>query len=90
MFVVQEERGRGVGRAIPENLETFARNFGYRSVRLETGLKPPEAISLYESAGYRRALCYGPFRENPMSVCFEKELDQMPQISDLISDVKSR
>ncbi|MDQ3172774.1 MAG: GNAT family N-acetyltransferase [Acidobacteriota bacterium] len=75
MFVVQEARGRGVGRAILENLETFATNFGYRSVRLETGLKQPEAISLYQSAGYHRAPCYGPYRENPLSVCFEKVLD---------------
>jgi putative acetyltransferase len=74
MFVVQEARGRGVGRTILASLETFAKNFGYRSVRLETGLKQPEAISLYESAGYYRAPCHGPYRENPMSVCFEKLL----------------
>jgi len=77
MFVVQEERGRGVGRAILENLETFAKNFGYSSIRLETGLKQPEAISLYQSAGYHRAPCYEPYRENPMSVCFEKKLDAL-------------
>ena len=80
MFVVREERGRGIGRAILDNLETFGKNFGYSSIRLETGLKQPEAISLYESAGYHRALCYGPHRENQMSVCFEKELDVPPQI----------
>jgi putative acetyltransferase len=74
MFVVYESRGQGVGRAILEKLESLAHSFGYRSVRLETGLKQPEAISLYESAGYHRAPCYGPYRENPMSVCFEKEL----------------
>ena len=78
MFVVQEARGYGVGRAILENLETFAREFGYKSIRLEAGLKQPEAINLYESARYHRAPCYGPFRENPMSVCFEKELDASP------------
>jgi len=87
MFVVQEERGRGVGRVILQNLETFAKNFGYRSVRLETGLKQPEAISLYQSAGYHRARCYGPYRENPMSVCFEKELSAAPAISDLRSQI---
>jgi GNAT superfamily N-acetyltransferase len=78
MFVVHEARGRGIGRSILENLETFAKNFGYRSVRLETGLKQPEAISLYQSAGYHRAPCYGPYRNNPISVCFEKALDAMP------------
>lgn len=77
MFVVHEARGRGIGRVILEHLETFARNFGYRAVRLETGLKQPEAIGLYKSAGYHRAPCYGPYRENPMSVCFEKELLQI-------------
>ncbi len=74
MFVINEARGLGIGRAIPENLETLAKNFGYRSVRLKTGLKQPEAISLYQSAGYHRAPCYGPHRKNPMSVCFEKDL----------------
>jgi putative acetyltransferase len=91
MFVVHEARGRGVGRAILENLETFAKNFGYRSVRLETGLKQPEAISLYQSAGYHRAPCYGPYRVNPMSVCFEKELDAPPEdLRSEISDLRSR
>ncbi|MFN2513486.1 MAG: GNAT family N-acetyltransferase [Pyrinomonadaceae bacterium] len=74
MFVVHEARGSGIGRAILRSLEAFAKKFGYRSVRLETGLKQPEAISLYQSAGYHRAPCYGPYRKNPMSVCFEKEL----------------
>lgn len=74
MFVVHEARGSGIGRALLQSLETFAKKFGYRSVRLETGLKQPEAINLYQSAGYHRAPCYGPYRKNPMSVCFEKEL----------------
>jgi|SRR5687767_8229142 len=74
MFVVQHARGHGVGRAILESLESFAKKCGYRAIRLETGLKQPEAISLYETAGYVRAPCYGPFRENSMSVCFEKQI----------------
>ena len=79
MFVVRR-RGRGVGRAILESLEAFAKNFGYRSIRLETGLKQPEAIGLYDTAGYHRAPCYGPYRENSMSVCFEKKLSEIDQI----------
>ncbi len=75
MFVVHQARGSGIGRVILQSLEAFAKKFGYRSVRLETGLKQPEAISLYQSAGYHRAPCYGPYRKNPMSICFEKELD---------------
>jgi GNAT superfamily N-acetyltransferase len=80
MFVVPEARGHGIGRAILEKIESLAKSFGYRSVRLETGTKQPEAISLYQSAGYHRAPCYGPYRQNPLSVCFEKELDLRSEI----------
>ena len=71
MFVVPERRGAGVARRILQELESVAISFGYSSVRLETGLKQPEAIGLYESAGYQRVPCYGQYTFNPLSVCFE-------------------
>ncbi|MGI9165141.1 MAG: GNAT family N-acetyltransferase [Pyrinomonadaceae bacterium] len=74
MFVLPEARGLGVGREILQQLESAAGEMGYTSLRLETGLRQPEAIGLYESAGYRRVPCYGPYADNPMSVCFEKLL----------------
>jgi putative acetyltransferase len=72
MFVVPEARRFGVGRKILQQLESAAGEMGYTSLRLETGLRQPEAIGLYESAGYRRVPCYGKYADNPMSVCFEK------------------
>lgn len=74
MFVEPSARGLGVARRILQKLETVAKHAGYRSVWLETGLLQPEAIGLYQSAGYKRIASYGQYVDNPLSVCFEKEL----------------
>lgn len=74
MFVEKDARRRGVARRILEKLEAIAAQLGYRVLRLETGVRQPEAIGLYESAGYRRVRCYGRYADNPLSVCFEKRL----------------
>jgi GNAT superfamily N-acetyltransferase len=74
MYVDPWARRRGVGREILVGLEAEARRLGYRTVRLETGTLQPEAIGLYESAGYQRIPRYGEFVDNVHSVCFEKAL----------------
>jgi len=74
MYVEPDYRGRGLGRRILQELETRARRDGYSWARLETGTLQPEAIRLYERAGYYRIDCYGIYVENPGSVCFEKAL----------------
>ena len=38
----------------------------------------PEAVILYESAGWRRIPCYGSFKDDPTRICFEKELPGLP------------
>jgi GNAT superfamily N-acetyltransferase len=74
MFVTAEARRRGVARGLLEELHRAAARAGYRAMRLETGRRQPEAIALYRSAGYRPAPCYGEFRADPESLCFEKPL----------------
>lgn len=74
MFVLPEARGRGISRLILQAIEEFALEMGYRRLRLETGILQPEAIALYESAAYRRVARYGYYKDDPRSVCFEKEL----------------
>ncbi|SDK18712.1 Acetyltransferase (GNAT) family protein [Catalinimonas alkaloidigena] len=74
MFVHAESRGRGVGRAIVQALEQWAAEEGYRTMRLETGPRQPEAIALYEKLGYRRIPNYGPYAHLDMSLCMEKAL----------------
>src|SRR4051794_34610409 len=54
MFVLPEARGLKVGRRLLEDLERRARAVGLRLARLETGVRQPEALRLYERAGYRR------------------------------------
>src|SRR4030095_5479656 len=74
MYVEPRMRGRGISRSILAKLEKLARDCGYAVVRLETGLRQPNAIRLYETSGYHRIERYGRHREDPLSVCFEKHL----------------
>jgi len=74
MFVVPELRGQGISRLILQHLEAAAIATGYSRLRLETGIKQPEAIGLYESSGYYRTSLYGQYINDPRSVCFEKVL----------------
>ena len=53
MYVAPEARRRGVATALLADLEAHARALDYRSIRLETGTNQPEAMALYQRAGYR-------------------------------------
>lgn len=74
MYVRDGHRGRGFARAILSALEEIAARRGYRTIRLETGGNQPEAIALYQSAGYQPIPCYGAHAGDPRSRCFEKQL----------------
>jgi len=74
MFVAPDFRGRGYSRAILNELERLAGQYGYSVVRLETGNRQPEAIQLYEGSGYKRIPNFGIYVDNEMSLCFEKRL----------------
>ena len=74
MFVRTAFRGRGLGRAILVALEDRARALGYRRLILETGTAQPEAIGLYESAGYERIESFGHYKWSPDNRCFAKDL----------------
>jgi putative acetyltransferase len=74
MYVEPDYRGQGLGLLILQELEMRARRDGYSRARLETGTLQPEAIRLYERAGYHRIDNYGIYVGNPRSVCFEKAL----------------
>jgi GNAT superfamily N-acetyltransferase len=74
MYVVPEARGRGVSRALLAELERASRDAGYARAVLETGHGQPEALGLYRSAGYEAIACWGPYADDPRSVCLAKEL----------------
>ena len=52
MFVPITERGKGIATKILEELESWARELGYKKCVLETGIRQPEAIALYNKLGY--------------------------------------
>ncbi len=74
IYVAPEVRGRGVGRHILEELESLACAMGFWTLRLETGIGQPEAIRLYERAGFARFPCWGKFAADPLCLCYEKRL----------------
>ncbi|WUH95655.1 GNAT family N-acetyltransferase [Streptomyces sp. NBC_00433] len=74
MFVVREARGRGLARAILAALEASAAAAGRTRMVLETGLRQPEAISLYESSGYVPVKKFGYYRDQDLSLCMGKSL----------------
>jgi GNAT superfamily N-acetyltransferase len=74
MYTRPAARRRGVSRALLAWLECQATALGYRRIHLETGLRQPEAIALYETAGYERIPPYGDYPGDPRAVCFGKDL----------------
>ena len=73
MYVRTAARGRGAGRGLLAALETEARSLGYSALVLETGLRQPEAIALYESAGYGIIPNYGFYKDSDLSRCYRKD-----------------
>ena len=74
MYVTPDRRGEGVARAVLAALEDRARRLGYGRLVLETGVRQPEAIGLYESSGYVEIERYGFYRSAPLSRCFARTL----------------
>jgi len=72
MYVAPAGRRKGIARRILMELERHAEAYGYRSIRLETGIRQPEAQRLYESLGYARIAAFGSYVGNPTSVCYGK------------------
>ena len=72
MFVLPGYRGRGIGRNILKELELWASELNYPECILETGKKQPEAIRLYQKAGYAIIKNYGQYENVENSVCMTK------------------
>ena len=55
-------------------LEEQARRRALPRLRLETGCKQAEAISLYRRAGFVEIAPFGSYRPDPLSIFMEKQL----------------
>jgi putative acetyltransferase len=72
MFVAPEARGQRLGRRLLQKLESIASNAGVTLLRLETGVKQPEALALYRAAGFVETGAFGHYHPDPLSVFMEK------------------
>ena len=72
VIVDGSRRGRGLGRAVMQEIIASARRGGARRLILQAGDRQPEAIGLYGSLGFTPIAVYAPYAEvMPQSLCFE-------------------
>ena len=74
MYVLPAHRGSGVATALLRSLETEAVGLGLGELRLETGTAQSDAIRFYEREGYRLIDNFGPYADEPLSVCYARPL----------------
>lgn len=74
VYVLPPFRGLKLGRRLLDELEALARAAGLALARLETGVRQPEALLLFERAGYQRRGPFGAYPDDPLSVFMEKRL----------------
>jgi GNAT superfamily N-acetyltransferase len=74
VWVNDEARGAGAARALLTAIEDDARAAGLTSIVLQTGIRQPEAVTLYLSAGYRPIAPFGPYADDFLSLVFGKAL----------------
>lgn len=74
MYVVPAARGSGLGSALLRALEAEARALGLGRVVLETGHRQPEALRLYQAAGFVSTDAFGEYVGSRLSVCMAKTL----------------
>jgi putative acetyltransferase len=74
MFVEPGFRGKGIAGSILKELELWAAEINYSTAVLETGKRQPEAIALYQKAGYTIIPNFGQYENIENSVCMKKEI----------------
>jgi GNAT superfamily N-acetyltransferase len=74
IYLAEKARGQGIGRKLLMELERRARDLGYKRVRLTTGDRQPEALGLFQAAGYEEI---APFTDGAFTTHWmEKPLTQ--------------
>jgi len=74
MFVDARHRKQGIGKIVLDSLESWASELSYSYCILESGNKQPEALALYERAGYYFISNYGQYATDENSVCLKKQI----------------
>ena len=76
MYVRPPFRGRGFAKLMLNHLSCYARTHDITLLRLETGIHQHEAIGLYERMGFRRIPPFGDYKDDPLSLFYEKLLTE--------------
>lgn len=74
MFVLPDQRGKGIAVSILNELENWAKAEDYDSCMLETSVRLESAIALYKKSGYKVIPNYGQYIGVESSVCMEKNI----------------
>ena len=74
MYVAPAYRNQGIARQVLASLEQWALQEGFQCARLETGIRQPEAIAVYQRAGYTIIPNFPPYVNVEESICMEKKL----------------
>ncbi|HYM00308.1 MAG TPA: GNAT family N-acetyltransferase [Blastocatellia bacterium] len=74
MYVRPRFRGLGFAKLMLSHFAEYARAETIYVLRLETGVHQREAIGLYEALGFQRIPPFGPYTDDPLSLCYEKLL----------------
>lgn len=74
VFVKEDFQGMGISKKMMIELESNAKEKGYKRLVLETGKRLESANGLYNSLGYKVIPNYGQYKDMPKSICFEKNL----------------
>ena len=77
MYTMEASRGKGIAKNILAELETWTAELGFNRCILETGIRQPEAISLYLKCKYYQIENYGQYKDVAESLCFEKLLNNL-------------
>lgn len=74
MYTLPAFRGKGIASQVLNELEKWAVELNFSHCVLETGIRQPDAIRLYEKNGYRTIPNYGQYIGVENSCCFKKRL----------------
>jgi ribosomal protein S18 acetylase RimI-like enzyme len=65
----------GFAKLLLDHLAQYAQANGVHLLRLETGIHQAAAISLYERMGFQRVPPFGAYKEDPLSLFYEKRIN---------------
>lgn len=82
VFVPPRFQGAGIGRRICHTLVASTRNDGFQLIRLDTGHIMQEAITLYQSCGFKHCTPYNEYPERLMPYFVFMELPLVDSATD--------